>query len=265
MMDCLWCAASRNNPLSYQVIGDCYLAVLKPIGAFDGVSPEDSIHRPWSEEAKNVMDDDKALQSALRAYFEGARLGDRGALLQFSQMSRYSNKKNQHLGLDLFNKLESLSAMEIYQCGLVQYWLGEFGLSAQSHLRAANMGNTDAQFELYIYFSRGIGVEINPEMSQHWLQRAAEANHPRALYNIGAAYASGSNVKQDFKKAAYYYARAAQLGNGQAAAMLAVMILMGQLEGSKEKAINWLDLADEFNYPTWELLDTVGINDPREA
>ncbi len=42
------------------------------------------------------------------------------------------------------------------------------------------------------------------------------------------------------------------------------MILAGEIEGTKEQAIEWLDRADEGGYSTWEMLDAVGVDDPRE-
>jgi hypothetical protein len=155
--------------------------------------------------------------------------------------------------------------VEVYQLGLVQNWLGDLEASAKSHIQAAERGDLDAQFELYIYYAQGLGVAVDPAASQKWLERAAEGNHPRALYNVGAAYASGQRGEPDMKKAATYYERAAEHGNARAAATLGVMILSGDIEGTQERAIEWLDQADEGGYASWEMLDAAGLDDPRES
>jgi hypothetical protein len=57
--------------------------------------------------------------------------------------------------------------------------------------------------------------------------------------------------------------RAAKVGNGRAAAMLAVMILNEELPGTKQQAIEHLNEADEAGFSSWDLLDAAGIDDPR--
>ncbi len=84
------------------------------------------------------------------------------------------------------------------------------------------------------------------------------------LYNIGAAYASGKKGEPDMKTAAEYYERAAKHGNARAAATLGIMILTGEIDGTKEQSIAWLNEADEGGYATWEALDYAGVEDPRE-
>ncbi|NOU34149.1 MAG: sel1 repeat family protein [Polyangiaceae bacterium] len=265
MMNALWAAAGRGCLPAYRTIGDCYMAVLKPVGAFEGISPDDADARPWSSEAQAIVDPEiPALQAALRGYFEAARAGDREAAMHYARMSRHSSRENQERALALLLQNQDPTAAELYQRGLVQNWLSDLEASAATHRAAAERGNLDAQFELYIYYAQGLGVEADPEKSQAWLHRAAEGDHPRALYNIAAAYASGSEGEKDLKKAASYYERAAAHGNGRAAATLGVMILTEEIEGTREQAIRWLDMADEYGYATWEMLDAVDLDDPRE-
>ena len=59
-----------------------------------------------------------------------------------------------------------------------------------------------------------------------WLDRAAEQGHPRALYNLGAALASGAKGEPDMKGAAVYYERAAKAGN---------IVIIGAVGPSPEK------------------------------
>lgn len=131
-------------------------------------------------------------------------------------------------------------------------------------LRAAEAGNLDAKFELSLYYGQGLGVPVDAQKAQAWLDAAADAGHFRALYNVGAAYAAGQRGDApDLALAAKYYQRAADAGHGRAACTLGVMILTEELPGSKEDAIAWLDRAEGLNYPVWEMLDAVGLDDPR--
>ncbi|MCB9649442.1 MAG: sel1 repeat family protein [Deltaproteobacteria bacterium] len=264
MMDALWRAAARGSARAYRRIGDCYLATRREIGAFHGVDAADAATRPWSSEAQAIVDEeDPAVEAALRAYFEAARLGLREAAMLFARASRASSRDNQRRALTVLEGLHAPTAEEVYQAGLVQNWLGELAASAKTHHRAAEAGSMDAAFELHILYAQGLGVERDVGTSEAWLQRAAEGHHPRALYNLGAAWASGRAGAVDMEKAADYYRRAAEYGNARAAATLGVMILTGELAGTEEEACSWLDQADEGGSPSWEMLDAVGLDDPR--
>ena len=129
--------------------------------------------------------------------------------------------------------------------------------------RAAELGNLDAKFELSLYYGQGLGVPVDAEKAQQWLDAAADAGHFRALYNVGAAYAAGQRGAPDLSLAAKYYQRAAEAGHGRAACTLGVMILTHVIPGETEDATRWLNRADELGYPTWEMLDAVGVDDPR--
>jgi hypothetical protein len=264
MMEALWRAAGRSCAQAFCRIGDCYLATRKEIGAFYGVDAADAEQRVWSDEARMILDDDPVVEAALRAYWEAARLGLREAGLQLARLSRASSTDNKRRALALLQAHAEPTAAELYQCGLVQNWIGELEASAKTHQKAAEAGDLDAAFELYVVYAQGIGVSMDLEASEHWLQRAADGNHPRALYNLGAAWASGRDGTVDMGKAADLYRRAADMGNARAAATLGVMILTGEIQGTKEQAVEWLDHADEAGYPTWEMLDAVELDDPRE-
>ncbi len=264
MMQALRNAAVAGHAAAFHDLGECYAAVLVPMGAFDGVYDLDQ--PAWSADAGLILDDNPALQAALRCYSEAARLGHRASALAFCRWTRHANAANQQRSATLLAGLPMPTNIELCQLGYVQNWLGEFEQSAATLLRAADAGSTDAQFELYIYYAQGLGVEANPQTSQAWLQRAADGNHGRAHYNIGAAFASGGHGTDgtpNFAKAAEFYQRAAQAGNGRAAAMLGVMILNLELPGTEADAIEWFDKSDALGYATWELLDAAGLDDPR--
>lgn len=263
MLDALWSAARRGVAPAFRTLGECYFAALRTIGAFEGIDPADADARPWSNEAAEIVDDNRSMQAAMRAYFEAGRHGDRESRMQLARLTRSSTPDNQRRAIAQLRAIEEPRPDELYQTALVHHWLGELEASAALHHTAADRGNADAMFELYIVYAQGLGVAADANASQTWLERAAAADHPRALYNLGAAFASGANGTIDLPQAAGYYRRAAERGNGRAAATLAVMILGQEIDGTTEDACEWLDRADDAGYATWEMLDAVGIDDPR--
>ena len=263
MLDALWAAAGRGSAAAFAMLGDSYFARLRPLGAFDGVDPEDADARAWPESVATIVDDDASMQASLRAYAEAARLGHRPSVLKFAKLTRYSRELNQRRALELLAQRSKPSGAELYQRGLVLHWLGELAASHSSHLAAAEAGDADAMFELCILYAQGLGVATDVVTSKAWLDRAAGAGHPRALYNVAAALAKGTDGEPNLAKAATYYERAAKRGNGRAAATLAVMILQGEIDGTEAEARQWLDLADESGFPTWEMLQAAGLPDPR--
>lgn len=263
MLAALWAAATAGNADAWALLGDSYLAALKPQGAFGGVDPDDADARPWPAEVAEIVDDEPALAAALRGYAQAARLGRRAAVMQFARMARHSSADNQRRAHAMLVALTDPSAAELYQRGLVENWLGDVATSARTHHAAAERGDLDAQFELSLYYAQGLGVDADAAQAAAWLRRAADGGHGRALYNLGAAYARGDHGAPDMAEAAAYYRRAAAAGNGRAAAMLGVMVLSGDLAGTAADARRWLDDADAAGFASWELLAAVGLDDPR--
>lgn len=263
ILSLLWSSASQGNAKAFRSLADCALASLQTIGAFEGIYDEDAESRPWSDGAKEIENDDEQLQTGLRALFEAQRLGDHEALIRFAKITRHS-PDHQPLAAKLLRDKQNPSGDELYVLGNVLLWLGQKEESAKAIHRAADLGNLDAKFELSLYYGQGLGVEVDAARAQQWLDTAADAGHYRALYNVGSAYASGQRGEPDLAKAAEFYKRAAEAGHARAACTLGVMILNGELQGTKDEAIHWLNTSDELGYPTWEMLDAAGVDDPRD-
>ncbi len=260
MYDGFWAAAGAN-PEAFRDLGDAHHARVKTQGAFEGVDPEAANDHPFSERVLAIELPDEALQAAARCYAEGAIAGDRSCVLRFARIARYADPAGQELATELFAALKDLSPAEIYQFALVHHWRGQVERAAELHHQAAELGDLDAQFELYIYYAQGVGVAQDAAQSDAWLNRAAAGGHPRAVFNLGANAARAG----DFATAAVHYRKAATAGNARAAGTLAVMILLEQLEGTQEEAIDWLNQCDEFGGDSFEALWAAGLEDPREG
>ena len=265
MLGALRRAATAGDARAFAVLGECFFAVLVPMGAFDGVSPEEESDAPlFSDVARTIVDEElPPLTFALRCFYEAAKRGDRAPLDRFAQISTRGPERAQRLALELLADLSLPTAREDFVRGILHAALGEHRESAAAHLAAARRGNADAAFQLSGIFAQGLGVETDPAASHAWLERAADANHRSALHNLAAAYATGTGCENDPAKAAELYESAAMLGHPGSAASLAYMILSGEHDAPEEDACHWLDTADEGGFDTAEMLRSAGLEDPR--
>jgi TPR repeat protein len=152
-----------------------------------------------------------------------------------------------------------------YELGLL-YYNGEWWLeqdlkkSTSYHKKAAELGNADAMFELYVYYSTGIGVEKNDKVAIEWCIKAAEKEQSRACYNLGAYYATGGVVPKDAGLSLKWYEKASELGNGKASATLGVMYKTGdEVPQDDDKAEEYFDLSEEQYFDVDEFLSGFGI------
>lgn len=264
MMESFLDAARQGYAPAFRSLGDIYASRIDATGVFDGISPDAVRDFPWSDDARTIVDDASAIvQTALRAYAEAARLSDRASIGKYVLASRFSTPTNQMRGIAAIAALDDPTAYEHYLAGLANNWIEDYESSARAYARAAARGNLDAMFELYVYLSRAVGVPRSLLMARHYLELAAEGGHARALYQLGATYATGSLGQQDIEQAARLYARAAKQGHGRAAATLAVMILSGAVRGTDTEASNLLSCAEENGCDPTTMLQALEIADPR--
>lgn len=166
-----------------------------------------------------------------------------------------------------FCSMYNLSAVDCF--GYFMDWLNIFDLKTAddtempgvSHqfIRAAELGDTDAQYELGMYYMSGVGVGVDLEMAVFWLEKvaekgfakaqfqagmchhldyddvlevgrcaywfskAAEQGHARAQYMYGSCYFVGDGVDQDYDKAEFWFRKAAAQGDADAKRMLELM------------------------------------------
>lgn len=156
--------------------------------------------------------------------------------------------------------------------GMGQYLLGLFRYSGfgcavdppasfAHHQQAAEKGYADAMFELYVYYSRGIGTPEDAEQALSWCRRAAEGGSPRAMANLGGFYATGQYLRADPEQALHWYRLAAEAGHGRAAATLGVMYAQGQgTETDADAARRWLARAQTLGYDPTGLVTQCGLD-----
>ena len=83
------------------------------------------------------------------------------------------------------------------------------------YTKAAQQGDTDAQFLLGIMYDEGDDVPEDKAQAVYWYTKAAEMGDETAQYNLALMYFYGEGVNEDKEKAAYWFskAKAAEHGN----------------------------------------------------
>jgi uncharacterized protein len=157
-------------------------------------------------------------------------------------------------------------APALYELGLL-YYNGEWWLeqdhekSADHHKKAAELGDKNAMFELYIYYNNGIGVEEDSTIALDWCFKAAEAGQHRACYNLGALYATGNGVELDEEKSMEWYKRSSEAGNGKASAVIGIMHKRGDgAPQDDEKAEEYFETAESQGFDVDDFLDMMEID-----
>jgi len=111
---------------------------------------------------------------------------------------------------------------------------------------AAGPTNAEEQFDLGNNYYNGEGVPQDYEKAVYWYAKAAEQGYVYAQFNLAYFYEMGQGVPQDFEKAAYWYAKAAEQGHDGAQCTLGFFYEMGQgVPKDYEKAAYWFSKAAE--------------------
>ena len=90
--------------------------------------------------------------------------------------------------------------------------------------RAAKLGDADAQNAIGFLYDTGRGVRQSYKRALKWYARAAAGSfHDEACNNIGNLYHNGLGVKRDVKRAKHWYRLAVRMGNEMAERNLALL------------------------------------------
>lgn len=109
--------------------------------------------------------------------------------------------------------------------------------------KVAEHGDPAAQFALGARYATGEDVKQDYTEAVRWFTLAAEQGHILAQATLGAYYWAGRGVPQDLNKA-YYWSVLAQAGGDQASkyrvAVLASRMSRGQVVAAQQQADDWL-------------------------
>ena len=76
--------------------------------------------------------------------------------------------------------------------------------------KAAQQGNVDAQYNLGVYYYKGLGVKKDIREAVKWFKLAAQQNNSDAQNHMGICYADGSGVEKDLKEGKSNFANKAK-------------------------------------------------------
>ncbi len=109
------------------------------------------------------------------------------------------------------------------------------------YAKAAEQGDARAQFRLAALLHQGRGGPKDLTGARRWYEAAAAQGRPEAIHNLAILL-----ERQDPKRAAGLYEKAAKAGIAEASSQLAIMILEGRGRSpDKVAALAWLTLAAE--------------------
>jgi len=128
--------------------------------------------------------------------------------------------------------------------------------------KAAERGNTEAQYKLGVFYETGNGVEIDLEKANYWYTRyvkdstkgninscikcADELGNADAQYNIGRHFEHGVFIKKTPSQAFYWFSKAAEQGHVKAQESLASCYQYGMgVSVDISKANYWFTKAAE--------------------
>ena len=90
----------------------------------------------------------------------------------------------------------------------------EWEESLQLFRSAANAGNADAKFELFQIYRRGLlGVERSEASATEWVNDAASAGHPRAMWHLAKALERGVHRPKDLAQAVSWFREGSERGD----------------------------------------------------
>lgn len=144
-----------------------------------------------------------------------------------------------------------LSSEKYYQQGVEAERESNYEEAFELYRRAAEEGSKEAQYNLGVCYSKGIGVTPDKAESVKWYRKAAEQGQVNAQWNLGMCYDNGRGVTQDKAEAVKWYDRAAEQGYGSNSELcyLASCYYYGKgVAKNYEKAVKWYRKAAEKGY-----------------
>tara|TARA_B100001094_G_C18194340_1_gene809545 strand:- start:2307 stop:3245 length:939 start_codon:yes stop_codon:yes gene_type:complete len=130
-----------------------------------------------------------------------------------------------------------------------QYFYGNgmpknISLALHLYSQAANMGHTQAMYQLSQIYKKGLNVDADPKLALAWLKRSATKGYTPSQYELGQAYQSGFYTERNLSRAIQLYKLAADKNHHAAQFTLALMYYKGLGQSQDyQKAMHYFLLA----------------------
>ncbi len=122
---------------------------------------------------------------------------------------------------DLFTKAAEKGFAQAYShLGVMQLDRDDYKSTMKSFMKALNLGDKHAYYNIGYLYEYGYGVEVDYAMASQYYQRALgynNINKPHALFHLGRMlYEGREGLKKDGQKGLDYIKRAVQMGDFEA-------------------------------------------------
>lgn len=114
----------------------------------------------------------------------------------------------------------------LFDEGSAAYDNGNYEKALSIFLMLAQAGDVDSMTRVASMYGTGEGTNLDFEKSIEWDEKAAQAGSVSALSNLGITY----RMRGDTRKAKFWFERAIDAGDREAALDLAKMYLISELE-----------------------------------
>ncbi len=131
-----------------------------------------------------------------------------------------------------------------YQEAVKAYKEGKYESAAQIWGSLANLGDARSQRELAFMYQQGKGIQQDYKKAVFWYTKAAENGNQSAQFNLATMYRFGKGVIVDGEKAAQWYLAAASSGHEWAQLELGTLYRSGEgVSKNYNTAFFWFSLS----------------------
>jgi TPR repeat protein len=126
------------------------------------------------------------------------------------------------------------------------YRAGQYAEAIDAWTRLAHGGNPDAAYRLGAIYADGVIVPQDYRAAAKWLELSANSGDPRAMFDLGTLYDEGTGVTQSNAEAFKWYRAAAERGYAPGQFNLGGIYEQGKdVEVDLVEAYKWYTLAAE--------------------
>src|ERR1044072_9386368 len=181
---------------------------------------------------ENILDFDIVIDELLNLILREINEGKEERVIKKHVLSCINNHKIilQEIYNWFLNNQNHLNS--IYLLGYFNYHGIETNINLQNafdlYQKAAELGNSIAQFDLANMYIHGKGIDKNYDKAFELSKKLAEKGYPRGLNKLGYCYDYGIGTNVDKQKAFEIYQKAASLGNSVAQCNLANVYKNGE-------------------------------------
>lgn len=124
-------------------------------------------------------------------------------------------------------------------------------IAQQWMIKAAHQGNAQAQYDVAVGYQSGKGgSELNIDKAIYWYSKSAEQNYPDACTTLGECYLKGIGVEKNPQKARELYLKAAKQNDSLAMCNLGILYYQGIFgKVNPQEAAKWFEQAAKLGHP----------------